>query len=122
MLAISTFSGNISNSGIITAKTGIMIGAGVGFAAGGAIVNRGNITGTGGTAIDASTATSRDAIVALLVMPPAKFEIDWSSSHASPCGRWTVLKAITSFSARTTGCLLCHCWLTGQLPKLRLRN
>ena len=55
---VSTFTGNISNSGKITADTGILIAPGVSFAAGNAIVNSGTITGTGGTAIDASNATS----------------------------------------------------------------
>ena len=55
---VSTFSGNISNAGAITANTGIKILSNVTFAAGGAIANSGNITGTGGTAIDASAATS----------------------------------------------------------------
>ena len=50
---VSTFSGNISNAGAITANTGIKILSNVTFAAGGAIANSGNITGTGGTAIDA---------------------------------------------------------------------
>ena len=46
------FAGDISNSGTITAQTGIAIDAGVTFAAGSAIVNSGTITGTGGTAIN----------------------------------------------------------------------
>ncbi len=55
---ISTFAGNISNSGTITGNTGIVIGAGVTFAAGSDIVNSGTITGTGGTAINLAAATS----------------------------------------------------------------
>ncbi len=55
---VTTFSGNVSNSGTIVGQTGIVIGAGVTFAAGGAIVNSGAITGTGGTAIDISAASS----------------------------------------------------------------
>jgi len=54
--SVATFSGNISNSGAITGSTGIIVGSGVGFAPGSAIVNTGTITGTGGTAIDASAA------------------------------------------------------------------
>ena len=56
--SISTFTGNVSNTGTITAKTGILIGSGVTFSGGAAIVNSGTITGTGGTAIDASGASS----------------------------------------------------------------
>ena len=56
--SISTFSGNVSNTGTITAKTGILIGSGITFSGGAAIVNSGTITGTGGTAIDASGASS----------------------------------------------------------------
>ena len=55
---VSTFSGNISNAGAITANTGIKVLSNVTFAGGGAIANSGSITGTGGTAIDASAATS----------------------------------------------------------------
>ncbi len=54
--SITTFGGNVSNSGTITAGIGIEVLAGVTFAAGGAIVNSGNITGTT-AAIDASAAT-----------------------------------------------------------------
>jgi hypothetical protein len=54
---IQTFSGNISNSGTITAKTGILIGTGVTFAPGSAIVNSGTISGSA-AAIDATAATS----------------------------------------------------------------
>ena len=43
---VATFVGNISNSGTITGATGVVIGAGVNFAAGAAIVNSGTITGT----------------------------------------------------------------------------
>ena len=53
---VSTFSGNISNSGKITAATGINIFNGVTFSAGAAVVNSGNITGTGGTAINVASA------------------------------------------------------------------
>ncbi len=55
---VTNFAGGISNAGTITGETGIVIGAGVTFAAGSAIVNSGSISGTGGTAIDASAATS----------------------------------------------------------------
>jgi uncharacterized protein with beta-barrel porin domain len=55
--SITTFGGNVSNSGTITAGVGIEVLAGVTFAAGGALVNSGNITGTT-TAIDASAATA----------------------------------------------------------------
>ena len=53
---VSTFSGNISNSGKITAATGINIFNGVNFSAGAAVVNSGVITGTGGTAINVASA------------------------------------------------------------------
>jgi uncharacterized protein with beta-barrel porin domain len=56
---VSSFSGNIGNAGTITgAAAAIGIGAGVTFAGGAAIVNSGILTGTGGTAIDTSNATS----------------------------------------------------------------
>lgn len=55
---VSTFAGNITNAGAITGKTGILIGPGVTFAAGGAVVNSGTITGTGGNAINVSGASS----------------------------------------------------------------
>jgi uncharacterized protein with beta-barrel porin domain len=42
---VATFFGNISNAGTITGATGVVIGAGVNFAAGVAIVNSGTITG-----------------------------------------------------------------------------
>jgi uncharacterized protein with beta-barrel porin domain len=58
LAGVSNFSGNVSNSGTIVGQTGIVIGAGVTFAAGSAIVNSGAITGTGGKAIDLSAATS----------------------------------------------------------------
>ncbi len=54
--SITTFGGNVSNSGTITAGIGIEVLGGVTFAAGGAIVNSGNISGTT-AAIDASTAS-----------------------------------------------------------------
>jgi hypothetical protein len=57
-VGVSNFAGNISNSGTITAVTGIRISDSVTFAAGSGIVNSGTIIGTGGTAIDASFATS----------------------------------------------------------------
>ncbi|MDR3464787.1 MAG: autotransporter domain-containing protein [Xanthobacteraceae bacterium] len=53
---ISSFSGNISNSGTISAQNAIAIGAGVTFAAGGAIVNTGTIAGSI-AAIDLTAAT-----------------------------------------------------------------
>ena len=56
--SISTFAGNVSNTGTITAKTGILIGSGVTFSGGAAIVNSGTITGSVGAAIDASGASS----------------------------------------------------------------
>ena len=56
---VSTFSGNVSNAGTITgAVAAIRIDSGVTFGPGSAIVNSGIITGTGGTAIDASAAPS----------------------------------------------------------------
>jgi hypothetical protein len=54
---ISSFSGNLSNNGTISGGTGIYVDSGVNFAGGG-IVNSGTITGTGGTAINASNASS----------------------------------------------------------------
>lgn len=53
-----TMISGITNSGTITARTGILIGTGVTFAAAPAIVNSGTISGTGGTAIDVSAASS----------------------------------------------------------------
>jgi uncharacterized protein with beta-barrel porin domain len=55
---VATFAGNISNAGSIVAPTGIKIGALVTFAAGAAVVNTGIITGTGGTAIDTTGAST----------------------------------------------------------------
>jgi uncharacterized protein with beta-barrel porin domain len=55
--SITTFGGNVSNSGTISAAIGIEVLSGVTFAAGGAIVNSGNISGTM-AAIDASNATA----------------------------------------------------------------
>ncbi len=55
---ITTFAGGIANAGTITALVdGIVVGSGVTFAAGSAIVNSGTITG-GTAAIDVSLATS----------------------------------------------------------------
>ncbi len=55
---ITTFAGGIANAGTITALVdGIVVGSGVTFAAGSAIVNSGTITG-GVAAIDVSLATS----------------------------------------------------------------
>ncbi|WP_294538151.1 autotransporter domain-containing protein [uncultured Rhodoblastus sp.] len=55
--SVSTFAGNISNSGTISAANGIVIGSGVSFAAGSAIVNSGTLIGST-AAIDVSAATS----------------------------------------------------------------
>ncbi len=57
IVGATNFSGNISNSGAISAKTGILINSGMTFAAGGAVINSGTIIGTT-AAIDASAATS----------------------------------------------------------------
>ncbi len=54
--SVSSFAGNISNAGTLTATTAIAIGAGVTFAAGGAIVNTGTIAGSF-AAIDLTAAT-----------------------------------------------------------------
>ena len=53
---LSTFYGNISNTGTIAGNIGIVIGTVSTFS--GAIVNSGVIIGTGGTAIDVSAAGS----------------------------------------------------------------
>ena len=55
--AVPTFAGNISNAGTLSAANGIVVGAGVTFTGGAAIVNSGAITGTT-AAIDVSAATS----------------------------------------------------------------
>ena len=55
--AIPTFVGNISNTGMLSAASGIVVGAGVTFAGGAKIVNSGAITGTT-AAVDVSAATS----------------------------------------------------------------
>jgi hypothetical protein len=52
----SNFSGGITNSGIISGKTGILVYGVSTFS--GAIANSGNITGTGGAAIDVSGANN----------------------------------------------------------------
>jgi uncharacterized protein with beta-barrel porin domain len=57
VLNVSTFSGNVSNSGIIAGPTGIGVGSSVTFSSGSAIVNSGTITGSV-AAIDVSSATS----------------------------------------------------------------
>ena len=57
-VTISSFSGNVSNAAAIVGLTGIQVTGGVTFVGGAAIVNSGNVTGIGGTAIDVSAATS----------------------------------------------------------------
>jgi uncharacterized protein with beta-barrel porin domain len=58
VVTIANFEGNISNAGTITGRTGIVIGPGVDFVGGAAIVNTGTITGTGGTAINLVNSTN----------------------------------------------------------------
>ena len=57
LAAITSFTGNLSNFGTITAKTGVNILAGVTFGGGAAIVNSGTISGSA-TALDVSSASS----------------------------------------------------------------